>query len=150
MTRHAPSSNARAYQLLGAGNGRTTEIAFRLPGVRIEMIHAGRHKLCNLTTITPVREQETEINHTIYWTSAFLTFLRPVLRPFVRAFLDQDRQAVALQQEGLRFDPHLMLLGDPDAQARWYFSLKQEFRRAQEEGRSFNNPVTAQILHWRS
>ncbi len=36
MTRHAPSSNSRAYRLLGGAP--QTEIVFRLPGIRIEHI----------------------------------------------------------------------------------------------------------------
>ena len=39
------------------------------------------------------------------------------------------------QQQGLRFDPALSLIDDADTQARWYYRLKQEYRRAGAEGR---------------
>jgi hypothetical protein len=36
--------------------------------VRIEHIRAGRHRVTNLTAITPIEDRVTEINHCIYWT----------------------------------------------------------------------------------
>lgn len=148
MVRHTPSRNSRAYKLLGGAPA--TEIQFRLPGVRIEHISAGRHALCNLTAVTPIDENETEINHAIYWTMPWLTALRPLLRSFVRAFLGQDRDIVALQQLGLRHEPPLLLINDADTQAKWYYRLKAEYVRARAEGRSFVNPVKPRILRWRS
>jgi phenylpropionate dioxygenase-like ring-hydroxylating dioxygenase large terminal subunit len=148
MTRHAPSSNSRAYRLLGGTP--QTEIAFRLPGIRIEHISAGRHVLCNLTAVTPIDESQTEINHVIYWTMPWLNPLRPLLRLFVRKFLHQDRDIVALQQRGLRHAPALLLINDADSQAKWYYRLKQEYARAREEGRDFVNPIKPRVLRWRS
>jgi phenylpropionate dioxygenase-like ring-hydroxylating dioxygenase large terminal subunit len=148
MNPHAPSQNARAYRLLGGAP--ETEIVFRLPSVRIEHICAGRHRVCNLTAITPVDEQTTEINHCIYWTSPWLTAMRPLLRHYVRAFLRQDRNIMQRQQQGLRFDPPLTLIDDADTQARWYFRLKNEYRRARAEARPFENPVKPRVLRWRS
>src|SRR5579883_654483 len=66
MLRHAPSSNSRAYRLLGGKP--ETEITFRLPSIRIEHVRAGRHALVNLTAVTPLKDGESEINHAIYWT----------------------------------------------------------------------------------
>src|SRR5438309_4274317 len=60
MSRHAPSSNSRAYRLLGGAP--ETEIAFRLPSVRVELIRAGRYAVANLTALTPVDDKTTEIN----------------------------------------------------------------------------------------
>jgi hypothetical protein len=80
----------------------------------------------------------------------WLSALRPVLLPFIRIFLGQDRDALGRQQEGLRYDPQLMLVGDADLQARWYYQLKREYRRARAEGRNFENPVEARTLRWRS
>ena len=54
------------------------------------------------------------------------------------------------QQKGLRFDPVLSLIDDADTQARWYYRLKQEYRRAGAEGREFENPVRPRTLRWRS
>jgi len=43
-----------------------------------------------------------------------------------------------------------MLIRDSDTQARWYSQLKNEFARAAEENRAFNNPVKDTVLKWRS
>src|ERR1700730_6800683 len=133
MLRHAPSSNSNAYRLPGGEPG--PEITFRLPSVRIEHIRVGAHSLCNLTAVTPIGPRESEVNHAIYWSMPWLTPLKPLLRPFVRAFLRQDRDIMAMQQEGLKFDPPLMLIDDADRQAKWYYRLKNEYRRARAEQR---------------
>jgi len=148
MTRHAPSANSRAYRLLGGAP--ETEIAFRLPSVRIEVIEAGTHRVTNLTALTPVDDRTTLVHHCIYWNMPWLSALKPALRPYVRAFLRQDRDIMRRQSEGLRFRPVLSLVDDADTQARWYFRLKQEYRRARAEGRDFRNPVEPRTLRWRS
>jgi phenylpropionate dioxygenase-like ring-hydroxylating dioxygenase large terminal subunit len=148
MCRHAPSANSRAYRLLGAAP--ETEITFRLPSVRVEQIRAGRHLIASLTALTPCDDATTEVTHCIYWTAPWLSVLKPALRPFVRAFLRQDRDIMARQRQGLRFNPVLSLIDDADTQARWYYRLKQEYRRAGAEGREFANPVTPRTLRWRS
>jgi phenylpropionate dioxygenase-like ring-hydroxylating dioxygenase large terminal subunit len=148
MTRHPPSENSRAYRLLGGAP--ETEIVFRLPSVRVEHIRAGRHLVGNLTAITPIDDRVTEINHCIYWTSPRLSVLKPLLRRYVRAFLHQDRDIMERQQQGLRFDPPLTLIDDADTQAKWYYRLKREYRRARSEGRPFENPVKPRTLEWRS
>jgi phenylpropionate dioxygenase-like ring-hydroxylating dioxygenase large terminal subunit len=148
MTRHAPSANSRAYRLLGGAP--ETEIVFRLPAVRIEHVRAGRHVVCNLTAITPIDAKTTEINHCIYWTAPWLSALKPLLRPYVRAFLQQDRAIMERQQQGLRWEPPLMLIDDADTQAKWYYRLKREYRRARAENRPFENPIKPRTLEWRS
>ena len=148
MSRHAPSANSRGYKLLGGAS--ETEIAFRLPSVRVEQIRAGRFHVVNLTAITPVDDKTTEINHCIYWDVPWLSLLKPLLRPYVRAFLRQDGDIMARQAQGLRFDPVLSLIDDADTQARWYYQLKREYRRARAEGRPFENPVKPRTLRWRS
>jgi phenylpropionate dioxygenase-like ring-hydroxylating dioxygenase large terminal subunit len=148
MSRHPTSSNSRAYKVLGSGLESTIE--FRLPGVRIETTRSRRHTVCNMTAITPIEAELTEINHTIYWTAPWLSALKPFFRPYMRSFLGQDRDAMQRQQEGLRFDPVLSLIDDADTQARWYYRLKEEYRRARAEGRPFANPVEPRILRWRS
>jgi phenylpropionate dioxygenase-like ring-hydroxylating dioxygenase large terminal subunit len=148
MSRHAPSSNSRAYRLLGGSP--ETEIAFRLPSVRIEQIRAGRYRVANLTALTPIDDKTTEVNHCTYWTAPWLSVLKPALRPYVRAFLRQDRDIMRRQQQGLRLAPVLALIDDADTQARWYYRLKEEYRRARAEGRPFANPVAPRMLRWRS
>lgn len=148
MSRHATSSNSRVYRLLGGAPA--TEIVFRLPGVRIEDTRAGDHIVCNMTAITPVDAEHVEINHCIYWNIGWLTPLKPLARRFMRHFLAQDRRAMERQQQGLRFEPVLSLVDEADAQIRWYYRLKQEYRRADAERRPFVNPVTPATLRWRS
>jgi phenylpropionate dioxygenase-like ring-hydroxylating dioxygenase large terminal subunit len=148
MLRHAPSRNSNAYKLLGGKP--ETEIAFRLPSLRIEHIRVGRHAVINLTAVTPLSATECEVNHAIWWTLPYLTALKPLLRPFVRSFLRQDRDIMALQQQGLRHNPPLMLINDADSQAKWYHRLKNEYARARAEQRPFVNPVQDRVLRWRS
>lgn len=148
MVRHRPSTNSRAYRLLGGAP--ETEIVFHLPSIRLEHIRAGRHAVCNLTAITPIDDETSEMNHCIYWTAPWLSALKPLLRPYVRAFLYQDRAIMERQQQGLRWNPPLMLIDDADTQAKWYYRLKREYRRARAENRPFENPVKPRILEWRS
>jgi phenylpropionate dioxygenase-like ring-hydroxylating dioxygenase large terminal subunit len=148
MIRHAPSTNSRAYRLLGGAP--ETEIIFRLPAMRIENIRAGRHMVSNLTAITPIDDKSSEINHCIYWTAPWLTALKPLLRPYVRSFLRQDRAIMERQRQGLRWNPPLMLIDDADTQAKWYYRLKREYRRARAENRAFENPIKPRTLEWRS
>lgn len=148
MLRHRPSSNSRAYRVLGGAP--ETEISFQLPGVRIEHVQTGKHVFCGLTAVTPISEQRTLVNHVIYWTMPWLSALRPLIRPFARAFLNQDRRVVARQQEGLGRNPKLMLINDADMQARWYYRLKAAFEDAQTKGCAFENPIEPATLRWRS
>jgi phenylpropionate dioxygenase-like ring-hydroxylating dioxygenase large terminal subunit len=148
MVRHAPSRNSRAYRLLGGLPD--TEITFRLPSVRLEEIRAGHTRVANLTALTPIDVETTLVTHCIYWNAPWLSLLKPALRPYVRAFLRQDRDIMARQREGLRFRPVLSLVDDADTQARWYYRLKEEYRRARAEARPFANPVRPKTLRWRS
>ena len=100
--------------------------------------------------MTPLEKNLTEVHHAIWWDLPWLTLLQPVLRPYVRAFLNQDRAIIVKQQTGLRLDPPLLLIGDADQQAKWYHRLKNEYRRALAEGRPFVNPVKDRVLRWRS
>jgi hypothetical protein len=65
-------------------------------------------------------------------------------------FLGQDRDILIRQQRGLKFDPTLMLIRDTDTQARWYYQLKNEYQRAREEKRPFENMVKDTVLRWKS
>ena len=148
MVRHRPSANGRLYKLMPGKP--ETEIRFQLPGVRIEHIRAGDRLVCGLTAVTPVNENETDVHHAVYWNMPWLTALKPVGALIAKLFIDQDRRAVEKQQEGLKYDPALMLIDDSDKLAKWYFRCKQEFGRAQAEGRPFKNPVEETTLRWRS
>lgn len=148
MRRHKPSSNSFAYKILGGAP--ETEIRFQLPGIRIEHIVAGDKRVVNLTTVTPLDAQNTEINHSIYWNWPLLTLAKPLISRFAERFLGQDRDVVVKQQQGLQHEQNLMLIRDADTQARWYLQWKNEYARAQQEQRAPVNPVPETVLRWRS
>jgi phenylpropionate dioxygenase-like ring-hydroxylating dioxygenase large terminal subunit len=148
MLAHAPSSNSFAYKLLGGKP--TTEIVFTLPGVRTELIRTGKRQVCALTAVTPVDEQTTRVTQIFWWDMALMSVMKPVLAPFARAFLKQDRDMVEMQREGLKHNPRLMLINDSDTQAKWYFRLKQAWIDHCAGG-EFRHPLTKDVtLHWRS
>lgn len=147
MVRHQPSSNSKAYKLFGEVS---TEIRFELPSTRIEHIIAGKHRIVGLTTLTPLADNQVELHQIFYWTIPWLTLARCVIRPFVRQFIEQDRDVVDKQQRGLNEDPQLMLINDADKPARWYHQLKKELVQSRSENRPFNNPVPRTTLQWRS
>lgn len=151
MVRHSPSSNSRAYRILGGGGGRSTEIAFQLPGLRTEHITLGAKNVLLLTALTPVSDNETQLHQFIYSDIGFVNAILPLVRPFGKRFIAQDMDIVTKQQEGLKGEhPPLMLLGDADAQALWYYRLKKEYIAAQSESRPFTNPLKERTLRWRS
>ena len=148
MVRHALPPQSLVYKLLG---GRVeTEISYQLPGLRIEEVRGERHSAVGLTAITPITDETTEV-HQIFWaTPRWVPPLAPLIRPFMHAFLGQDRAVVVRQREGLVHKPRLMLINDADTQARWWMRLKDEWRAAQGEGRPFVNPLEPRTLRWRS
>lgn len=148
MLRHKPSSNSKAYKILGGTP--ETEIRFQLPGIRIEHIVIGAHQVVNFTAVTPLDARRTQITNSFYWTLPWLSMLRPIARPFVKKFLGQDMRVVEQQQRGLAHNPPLLLIKDADTMARWYYQLKAEYQRSREEKRAFENPVKEQVLKWRS
>ncbi len=148
MRQHQLEQQTFLYRLIG-GTPKV-EISFRLPGVRIEQLITQKHTVCNLTTMTPISETETEVTTLFYTTLPWFPILQPFLQPFFHTFLNQDREMVVKQQIGLKHNPTLMLIKDADTQARWYYQLKAEFAKAMLENRPFQNPVKAQVIRWRS
>jgi phenylpropionate dioxygenase-like ring-hydroxylating dioxygenase large terminal subunit len=148
MVRHRPSANSRGYKIMGGVP--ETEITVRLPGVRVEHVRTGKHVFCGLTAITPIVEDKMQVSHIIYWNIPWLTAFKPLFVPFARAFLNQDRQAVAKQGHGLVHNPKLMLINDADTQARWYYQIKKEYVSSKRENRPFEHPVKETVLRWRS
>lgn len=148
MVRHTPSKNSKAYKILGGAP--TTEITFSLPCIRVEHIQVGKRNFYSVTALTPVDEVNTRVTQLAYWDIPWLSLLKPALHIFSKNFLGQDMDAVTKQQDGLKYDPSLMLIKDADTQAKWYYSLKTEFHEAQEQKREFVNPVKATELRWRS
>jgi phenylpropionate dioxygenase-like ring-hydroxylating dioxygenase large terminal subunit len=139
---------SKPYRLLGRNT--SSEITFELPGIRIEHVKGDRHSVVALTAITPRDETVAEVHQRIYWTLPYLGWARPFVRHFAGIFLNQDREVVVKQQEGLAYKPNLMLIDDADTQAKWYHRLKQEYVKAQEENRPFKNPVEARVLRYQS
>ena len=148
MVRHPLPPQNLVYRLLG--RSVETEISYQLPGLRIEEIHGDHHTVVGLTAITPITDETTEV-HQIFWASLrWAALFSPLFKPFMRTFLDQDRQVVVRQREGLVHAPRLMLINDADTQARWWMRVKDEWIAAQAQGRAFVNPLGPKTLHWRS
>jgi phenylpropionate dioxygenase-like ring-hydroxylating dioxygenase large terminal subunit len=148
MTSHQTSTNWRAYKLLGGKP--ETEILFQLPGVRIERTRAGRNLVVNMTAMTPLGDGMVEMSHIVSWTMPWLAMLQPVVKPFVRRFLGQDRDSLEKQQIGLDFARPMLLINDSDTLIKWYYRLKGEYAAARRDGREFVNPVTPRTLRWRT
>ena len=148
MRRHQPSKNSKAYKLLGGQP--TTEITFRIPGTRVEHVKVGNRSFFAVTGLMPLNERQTQIIQMSFWNMPWLSLMKPVIKAFSHAFLWQDIDAVMKQQEGLKYDPSLMLINDADTQAKWYYSLKKEWSESAIEQRSFQNPVKDVTLSWRS
>ncbi len=148
MVAHQTSSNSKAYQILGGVP--QTEIAFRLPGLRIEHIENEKNRVVGLTAVTPLSDELTEVTQIFFWNTPILTLLKPVGQLFARSFLGQDKRVVSMQKDGLKYDPNLMLLGDPDMLTKWYYQCKREWAKSRAEQRPFVNPVPETTLRWRS
>ncbi len=148
MLQHQPSANSKAYKILG--KEKTTEITFTLPSVRVEHIRVGIKNLYSFTALTPISDNETRIHQLLYWDLGWLTFFQPFVKKFAQFFLHQDITAVSMQQDGLKYDPSLMLIKDADAQAKWYYALKEQWLAHQDDPKKFQNPVKETELRWRS
>lgn len=147
MARHAPSNNSKGYKLLKGGT--STEIDFQIPGTRIEHIQIGeKHEILSITTLTPLNDQETELNQFFYSTLAASNWFWWPLRLLGRTFIGQDLGIFMKLKKGLENNPNLMLVGEPDAQARWYHELKKQWLKAQQEETVFNNTLVGGQLKW--
>lgn len=141
-------ASAKPYKVLG--KQVSIEIVFELPGLRTEILLGDRDRACVFTAVTPVDEHHTEVHQSLYWTVPVLTLLTPLMRRLTMQFLNQDREVVVKQQEGLAYNPPLMLIDDADTQAKWYYQLKQEYEQSQRQNRPFQHPLKPQVLRWRS
>jgi phenylpropionate dioxygenase-like ring-hydroxylating dioxygenase large terminal subunit len=148
MVRHPPSSNSKAYVLLGGKP--ETQITFRLPGLRWEHVTAGARQVLSLTCLTPINDKATRITQILWSDHPVFTVLAPFIRAGAMRFLKQDGDMVNLQNEGLKYNPALIWIDDADRQARWYHALKREWTASRREKRGFINPVEATTLRWTS
>ncbi len=147
MKRHRPSENTKGYSIL---RGRiSTEISFQLPGHRFEHIQVGeKDSVVSITLLTPVDETTTELNHFVYSSLPWIKYLWWPLVRLGRAFICQDVKVFRKLKKGLESHPKVMLVGDPDAQARWYFELKKQWKLAQDTQTDFVNPLSPATLRW--
>ncbi len=153
MTAHAPSANSAPYKLLGVyGQPVTTTIDFVLPNRRYETIRCGEKWFSSLTTVTPVTAIASRIDVCAAWNFFYaVPFIPAIAKSFGRRFVEQDRQTMVEQAQGLRFNPSLMLIDDADRPAKWYFALKQARLQAAADGSPFEHPISGPVtLRWRS
>jgi phenylpropionate dioxygenase-like ring-hydroxylating dioxygenase large terminal subunit len=148
MASHQPSGNSAPYKLLGVyGEPITTTIDFVLPNRRYETIRAGKKWFSSLTTVTPVTASTSRIDVVAAWNVFYsVPFVTQIAKYFGARFVEQDRETMVEQAEGLRYNPSLMLIDDADKPAKWYFALKQA-RLEGKAGHPLSGPVE---LHWRS
>jgi phenylpropionate dioxygenase-like ring-hydroxylating dioxygenase large terminal subunit len=155
MSAHTPSSNSAPYKLLrlyAAADSITTTIDFVLPNLRREIIQAGKYWFSSLTTVTPITRNQCRIDVVAAWNIFRWMPLGAGLLKFVFAkFVEQDRRTMELQAEGLRHNPHLMLIDDADRPAKWYFQLKAAYLEAKRTGNEMKHPMNGPVtLKWRS
>jgi phenylpropionate dioxygenase-like ring-hydroxylating dioxygenase large terminal subunit len=150
MSTHSPSSNSLPYQLLKRMTGEvvTTTIDFVLPNQRLEEIHSGKLWFSSRATVTPVRRDLCRIDFVAAWNVFLPVFL---FRVFAKKFLRQDQETMIRQAEGLKYDPHLMLIDDADRPAKWYFALKANLIESRRTGAPMVHPMDGPTtLRWRS
>ncbi|HEX8040229.1 MAG TPA: aromatic ring-hydroxylating dioxygenase subunit alpha [Chryseosolibacter sp.] len=147
MLRHAPSTNSKGYSVLKGGT--STEITFEIPGIRSEHILIGEgNEVISITVLTPVNEHTTELHHIFYSTLPATRWLWWPLKRLGKKFIGQDLDVFIKLNKGLQSHPTLMLIGEPDAQAKWYFEIKRLWQKAQQDNVPFVNPIKGQTLHW--
>ena|ERR1043166_3709208 len=148
MTRHRVPQNRMGYRILG--KQVSTELNYRLPGYRTEVIESEKYKVTSITAITPVNDNETLIHQMLYWDIPWAFLIKPLIAHAARTFVEQDRIVAAAQQEGLKHTPQLLLIDDADTQAKWWARLVAECHASRAENRPFNNPVQKRTLRWKS
>ena len=149
MKAHKPSSNARAYKLIGGE--MTTEIEFALPGTRLETIRNEKHTILGLTAITPHETGKSSITQMFFWDMPMLTLAKPLMYPLGKTFLGQDGHILREQNKNLsRERPTMMYVEDADKLAGWYMQVKRAWQQSRETGQAFENPVKEATLRWRT
>ena len=88
-----------------------------------------------MTTVTPITRSQCRIDVVAAWNLFRWIPFGPALLKFVFAkFVEQDRRTMELQSEGLKHNPHLMLIDDADRPAKWYFGLKSAYLEMKKTG----------------
>ena len=155
MSAHTPSSNSAPYKLLklyADASSITTTIDFVLPNQRYETIQAGKYWFASLTTVTPITRSHCRIDVVACWNIfRWVPFGASLLKFVFAKFVEQDRQTMEKQSQGLKHNPHLMLIDDADRPAKWYFQLKAAHLEAKRTGKEMRHPMDGPAtLKWRS
>jgi phenylpropionate dioxygenase-like ring-hydroxylating dioxygenase large terminal subunit len=154
MSKHEPSSNSAPYKLLKyfSGEATTTMIDFVLPNMRLEEIRSGHLWFSSRATVTPVRRDLCRIDFVAAWNLArVVPGVVSIFRAFAKEFLRQDQETMIQQSEGLKHNPHLMLIDDADRPAKWYFALKANLLESRRTGAPMVHPMNGPVtLRWRS
>jgi phenylpropionate dioxygenase-like ring-hydroxylating dioxygenase large terminal subunit len=152
MRAHSPSQNSAPYKLLGLAGAPVTTIDFLLPNLRLELVQAGRWWFSSQAAVTPMHQEQCRIDFCAAWNCfRWVPFLPTLVRRFARRFLNQDKWAMERQAMGLRSAPSMMLLGDADMPARWYYKLKAAYLAARQHGGALDHPLKGPVtLRWRS
>lgn len=153
MRAHSPSRNSAPYKLLGLGGAPvTTTIDFLLPNLRLELVEAGHWWFSSRATVTPLTDHECRIDFCAAWNCfRWVPLFGVLVQAFARMFLQQDKRAMERQAMGLRAEPAMMLFGDADMPARWYFRLKAAYLAARQHGGEIEHPLQGPVtLRWRS
>ena len=119
---------------------------------RSEIIRAGKYWFSSLTTVTPITRNQCRIDVVAAWNMfTWVPFGTELLKYVFGKFVEQDRRTMELQAEGLKHNPHLMLIDDADRPAKWYFQLKAAHLEAKRTGLRMKHPMTGPVtLKWRS
>ncbi|KFC75603.1 Rieske [2Fe-2S] domain protein [Bosea sp. LC85] len=121
-----------------------------LPGQRIERITVGRRTIVNATFATPIDAKRTLLTNVLLSDLPQLALLALPLRWAARAFLRQDQDILELAQQGLERKPTMLLMGQADRLAQWYFRLKRDYAAARRTGVAFENTLAPERLRWRT
>jgi hypothetical protein len=102
--------------------------------------------------VTPITQNQCRIDFCAAWNFfRWVPFLPMFVRGFARVFLNQDKRAMERQAIGLRSTASIMLLGDADMPARWYYRLKAAYLAAHQRGGELDHPLKGPVtLRWRS
>ncbi len=154
MVAHAPSKMSGPYKLLTMfyGGPLTTTIDFVLPNLRYELIQCGSLWVSTRLSATPTSDQECRADYCAAWNCfPWLPFGRFIFRLFTGMFLSQDKIAFRRQEIGFRYKPSLMLVGDADTPAKWYYKLKAAHLAAAQTGQPLDHPLKGPVtLRWRT
>jgi hypothetical protein len=70
---------------------------------------------------------------------------------FTKMFLSQDVLAFERQAIGFRYKPSVMLVGDVDMPAKWYYKLKAAHLASVQTGQPLDHPLKERVtLRWKS